>query len=84
MPTSDPALDRSEEAWETMKAENADVQGVAPSRGARDGVDRGGEHDMYMRLINCWAERSGFGTYVVPREGADAGDGLSRCSGGAT
>ena len=20
------------------------------------------EHDMYMRLINCWAERSGFGT----------------------
>ena len=29
------------------------------------------EHDMYMRLINCWAERSGFGTYVVPREGAD-------------
>ena len=28
------------------------------------------EHDMYMRLINCWAERSGFGTYVVPREGA--------------
>ena len=26
------------------------------------------EHDMYMRLINCWAERSGFGTYVVGRE----------------
>ena len=26
------------------------------------------EHDMYMRLINCWAERSGFGTYVVRRE----------------
>ena len=29
------------------------------------------EHDMYMRSINCWAERSGFGTYVVPREGVD-------------
>ena len=29
------------------------------------------EHDMYMRLINCWTERSGFGTYVVPREGVD-------------
>ena len=29
------------------------------------------EHDMYMRLINCWAERSGFGTYVVPRENAN-------------
>ena len=29
------------------------------------------EHDMYMRLINCWAERSGFGTFVVPQEGAD-------------
>ena len=29
------------------------------------------EHDMYMRLINCWAERSGFGTFVVPREGAE-------------
>ena len=28
------------------------------------------EHDMYMRLINCWAERSGFGTYVVGREDA--------------
>ena len=26
---------------------------------------------MYMRLINCWAERSGFGTFVVPREGAN-------------
>ena len=31
------------------------------------------EHDMYMRLINCWAERSGFGTFVIRRE--DAGDG---------
>ena len=29
------------------------------------------EHDMYMRLINCWAERSGFGTYVVAREDAN-------------
>ena len=29
------------------------------------------EHDMYMRLINCWAERSGFGTFVVPRENAN-------------
>ena len=29
------------------------------------------EHDMYMRLINRWAERSGFGTYVVPREGVE-------------
>ena len=29
------------------------------------------EHDMYMRLVNCWAERSGFGTYVVRREGVD-------------
>ena len=28
------------------------------------------EHDMYMRLINCWAERNGFGTFVVPRDGA--------------
>ena len=28
------------------------------------------EHDMYMRLINCWAERSGFGTFVVGREDA--------------
>ena len=27
------------------------------------------EHDAYMRLINSWAERSGFGTYVVAREG---------------
>ena len=32
------------------------------------------EHDMYMRLINCWAERSGFGTYVVPHEDAKAGE----------
>jgi hypothetical protein len=30
------------------------------------------EHDMYARLINCWAERSGFGTYVVEREDAAA------------
>ena len=29
------------------------------------------EHDMYMRLINCWAERSGFGTFVVGREDAN-------------
>ena len=29
------------------------------------------EHDMYMRLINCWTERSGFGTYVVAREDAN-------------
>jgi len=29
------------------------------------------EHDAYMRLINCWAVRSGFGTYVVSREGFD-------------
>ena len=28
------------------------------------------EHDMYMRLINCWAERSGLGTFVVGRDGA--------------
>ena len=25
------------------------------------------EHDMYMRLFNCWTERSGFGTFVVDR-----------------
>jgi hypothetical protein len=29
------------------------------------------EHDMYMPLINCWAERSGFGTHVVGREDSD-------------
>ena len=34
---------------------------------------------MYMRLINCWAERSGFRTYVVPREGAEAMASLPRC-----
>ena len=28
------------------------------------------EHDTYMRLINCWSERSGFGTFVVSREDA--------------
>lgn len=28
---------------------------------------------MYMRLINCWCERSGFGTYVVPRAGKTIG-----------
>ena len=27
------------------------------------------EHDMYVRLINCWAERSGFGTYAIERKG---------------
>lgn len=26
---------------------------------------RAAEHDMYVRSINCWAERSRFGTYVV-------------------
>jgi len=40
------------------------------------------EHDMYMRLINCWAERSGLGTFVVGRDGAkDPPD--SSCSCGA-
>ena len=34
------------------------------------------EHDMYMRLINCWCERSGFGTYVVPRAGKTIGKGI--------
>ena len=27
------------------------------------------EHDMYMQLINCWAERSGFGTTLYIRRG---------------
>ena len=38
-------------------------------------------HGMYMRLINCWAERSGFGTYAVAREGAN-GTPTVRGSGG--
>ncbi len=29
------------------------------------------EHDMYVRLVNCWAERSGFGTYAIERKASD-------------
>ena len=29
------------------------------------------EHDMYVRLVSCWAERSGFGTYAVERKAKD-------------
>ena len=55
-----------EEADEEWRAEvRATVQGFTEAHRA---TSTALEHDMYMKLINCYCVRMGHGSFVVPRE----------------